>query len=87
MKFPRHREKHLNGLVGHSYARDIASFLYEHPFFARSEFENGLDVSYITARKYLQLLEKEKLVVKKKQTGRNRFIYACPEYVTLLKKS
>jgi Fic family protein len=80
-------EANLNDLMGHTYARDIASFLYEHPFFAQAEFEKSLDVSYVTARKYLQLLEQEKIVIKKKQAKRNRFIYACPEYITLLKKS
>ncbi|HEU4914563.1 MAG TPA: hypothetical protein VFT16_04135 [Candidatus Saccharimonadales bacterium] len=44
-------------------------------------------MSYVTSRKYLQLLEQEKIVVKKKQAKRNRFVFACPEYITLLKKS
>jgi len=80
-------ETKLNELMGHAYARDIASFLYEHPYFVQAEFEKSLDVSYVTTRKYLQLLEQEKVVVKKKQAKRNRFIYACPEYILLLKKS
>lgn len=80
-------EKTLNELVGHSYARDIANFLYEHPFFVQAEFEKTLDVSYVTSRKYLLLLEREKVVMKKKQERRNRFIFACPEYIMLLKKS
>ena len=80
-------EKNLNEIMGHSYARDIADFLYEHPFFVQSEFEESLKISYVTARKYLQLLERKKVVMKKKQERRNRFIFACPEYIMLLKKS
>lgn len=80
-------EKKLNTLVGHMYARDIARFVYEHPFFVQTELEEALDISYVTARKYLSLLETNKVVMKRKQTGRNRFLYACPEYITLLKKS
>ncbi len=80
-------EAELDELMGRTYARDIASFLYEHPYFVQTEFEKSLDVSYVTTRKYLQLLEQEKIVVKKKQSKRNRFIYACPEYIALLKKS
>lgn len=80
-------EKKLNDIMGHSYAHDIADFLYEHPFFVQSEFEESLEISYVTARKYLHLLEKEKVVMKKRQEKRNRFIFACPEYIMLLKKS
>lgn len=85
--FKTELEKKLNRLMGHAYARDIANFLYEHPYFVQAEFETNLDVSYVTTRKYLQLLEKEGIVVKKKQTNRNRYIFACPEYINLLKKS
>lgn len=85
--FKEKLEKKLHELMGHAYARDIANFLYEHPYFVQAEFETSLDVSYVTSRKYLQLLEQEKLVVKKKQPKRNRFIFACPEYISLLKKS
>ena len=80
-------EKNLNALVGHTYARDIARFVYEHPFFVQTELEKAVDISYVTARKYLALLEDNKIIMKRKQTGRNRFLYACPEYITLLKKS
>jgi Fic family protein len=85
--FKQELETKLNELMGHAYARDIANFLYEHPYFVQAEFEKSLDVSYVTSRKYLQLLEQEKIVIKKKQSKRNRFIFACPEYIALLKKS
>ena len=80
-------EKRLDKTMGRTYARDIATFLYTHPFFIQSEFEGGLDVSYVTSRKYLQSLIDAKIVVRRKQPGRNRYIYACPEYITLLKKA
>lgn len=80
-------ENKLDALVGHTYARDIARFVYEHPFFVQSELEEALNISYVTTRKYLAQLEENKIVMKRKQSGRNRFLYACPEYVMLLKKS
>jgi Fic family protein len=80
-------EKQLTEVMGHVYARDIANFLYDHPYFVQSEFEKSLGISYVTARKYLQVLERNKVIIKKKQTNRNRFIYACPEYIQLLKNS
>lgn len=80
-------ENKLDELVGHTYARDIARFVYEHPFFVQSELEEALNISYVTTRKYLAQLEENKIVMKRKQSGRNRFLYACPEYVMLLKKS
>jgi len=80
-------EKKLENLTGHTYARDIAHFLYEHPYFTQAEFERALQVSYVTSRKYLAILEADKTVAKKKQANRNRFIYTCPEYIKLLKDS
>jgi len=79
--------KNLNELVGHGYATDIAVFLYEHPFFVQSELESALGVSYVTVRKYLRILEEGGVIVKKKQPARNRYIYACPQYINLLKRS
>jgi Fic family protein len=85
--FKARLEKKLEALTGHSYARDIAHFLYEHPFFTQTEFEQALQVSYVTSRKYLSILETAKTVAKKKQSNRNRYLYTCPEYISLLKKS
>lgn len=57
--------------------------------FTQAEFQETLDVSYATSLKYLQILagDKERFIVRRKQPGRNRFIYACPEYILLLKQS
>lgn len=85
--FKEKLEKKLKAEMGHTYAHEIASFLYDHPFFVQTEFEKAIDVSYVTSRKYLKTLEDKKIVVKKKQNKRNRYIYACPEYITLLKNS
>jgi Fic family protein len=87
--FKRKLEKRLEEIMGHSYARNIADFLYAHPFFTQAEFQDALDVSYATSLKYLQIMvdNKEKVVIRRKQTGRNRYIYACPEYIVLLKNS
>lgn len=87
--FKKKLEKRLEEVMGHAYARDIADFLYAHPFFTQAEFQETLDVSYATSLKYLQILagDKERFIVRRKQPGRNRFIYACPEYILLLKKS
>ncbi|HTE21630.1 MAG TPA: Fic family protein [Candidatus Limnocylindria bacterium] len=85
--FKKKLEKKLNEVMGHAYAHDITQFLYKHPFFTQAEFEGAVDVSYVTARKYLKLLETERIVAKKRQAKRNRYIYTCPEYIVLLKKS
>lgn len=87
--FKQKLETRLNKAMGHAYARDIADFLYAHPFFTQAEFQEALDVSYATSLKYLQMLTdgKEKIVARRKQAGRNRYIYACPEYIVLLKNS
>lgn len=85
--FKHSLEQKLDVLVGRTYAKDIAHFLYERPFFVQSELEQSLKISYVTARKYLKLLEDNEVIMKKKQKHRNRFIYTCPEYINLLKKS
>ncbi|MEK7202632.1 MAG: Fic family protein [Patescibacteria group bacterium] len=85
--FQQELEEKLEKLVGHAYARDIAKLLYLNPYFVQKDFESGLKVAYVTARKYLAILEKEQVIVKKKQPKRNRFLYVCPEYIKLLKNA
>jgi Fic family protein len=77
----------LDAVIGHAYARDTARFLYEHPYFTQAEFEQAIAVSYVTSRKYLNTLIKNGTITRKKQQNRNRFLYACPEYIALLRKS
>lgn len=77
----------LERIIGHAYARDVAEMLYLKPYFVQKDFEKDLGVAYATARKYLAILEKEQVIVKKKQPKRNRFLYVCPEYIKLLKNA
>ena len=39
----------------------------------------------MTARKYLSALESEKILTKRKQTGKNRYIFITPDYIRILK--
>jgi uncharacterized membrane protein len=41
----------------------------------------------MTARKRLFDLEKEGIVVKHRQTGKNRYIYITPRYISILKQA
>ena len=66
---------------------NLVEFIFSEPFFDVVRFQKGLDISYATARKYLTILEDKKLVVKKKQKGRNRFLYANPRYIAILKRT
>ncbi len=77
----------LEKLIGHTYARDVSSLLYDKPFFVQIEFEQSLHISPMTARKYLLQLETAGIIVKRKQTKRNRYLYVCPEYLNLLRKA
>lgn len=88
-RFKQNLEKRLDTVIGHTYARDTANFFYARPFFTQAEFGEALNVSYVTSRKYLATLSSKEVgvIIRKKQTGRNRYIYACPEYIKLLKNS
>ena len=85
--FKSQLDKKLEQLIGHTYARDVSALLYQRPFFVQIEFEQGLQISPMTARKYLKILEDASVIVKRKQTNRNRYIYVCPQYLSLLKKA
>lgn len=80
-------DKKLEKLIGHTYARDVATLLYQKPYFVQTDFEQELAISPMTARKYLKVLEDAEIVAKRKQHKRNRYLYVCPEYLTLLKKA
>ncbi|CAN5235580.1 Fic family protein [soil metagenome] len=68
------------------YSAELLDYLFSNVYFIQKEFEEAMDVSPMTARKYLQQLEKEKIVIKQKQTGRNRYIYITPSYITILRQ-
>jgi Fic family protein len=71
----------------HVYRSELVDFLFSHAYFTQKDFENEIGVSPMTARKYLQELQHKDIVVKSKQTGRNRFIYINPSYVNILKQA
>ncbi|MBA3924088.1 MAG: Fic family protein [Nostocaceae cyanobacterium] len=69
------------------YSSELVDFLFSHAYFTQKDFEIEVSVSLMTARKYLQQLENAKVVVKSKQTGKNRYIYINPSYINILKQA
>ena len=75
----------IKGKLPAVYRSGAADFLFSHVYFTQKDFEAELQISPMTARKYLLQLETEKIVIKRQQTGRNRYIYITPSYVRILK--
>lgn len=69
------------------YSAELVDFLFSSVYFTQKGFEKALSVSPMTARKYLALLEGEKIVQKQKQTGKNRYIFITPSYIKILKNA
>lgn len=69
------------------YSAELVEFLFSNVYFTQRQFEQEIGVSLVTARKYLQALAKEDIIVKSKQTGKNRFIYITPRYISILKQA
>jgi Fic family protein len=69
------------------YSSELVDFLFSHAYFTQKTFEEVVGVSPMTARKYLSLLESKDIVMKNKQTGKNRFIYINPNYINILKQA
>lgn len=69
------------------YSSELVDFLFSHAYFTQKDFETEINVSPMTARKYLQELESKNILKKSKQTGKNRFIYINPDYVNILKQA
>jgi Fic family protein len=69
------------------YSVELVDFLFSNVYFTQKDFEKALGVSPMTARKYLHLLEGAdvKVLTKRKQTGRNRYLYITPAYIRILK--
>jgi len=78
-------KKILKEKVPGVYSSELVDFLFSNAYFTQKMFEDGIGVSRITARKYLQALEDNKVVKRSKQTGRNRYIYITPDYINILK--
>jgi Fic family protein len=69
------------------YSSELVDFLFSHAYFTQKNFEEIVGVSPMTARKYLNELESKGIVIKSKQTGKNRFIFINPSYVNILKQA
>ncbi len=69
------------------YTSELVDFLFSHAYFTQKDFESEVSVSPMTARKYLLELESKDILMKNKQTGKNRFIYINPGYVNILKQA
>lgn len=69
------------------YRAELVDFLFSRAYFTQKHFEQELEVSPMTARKYLLELEKHTIVSKQKQTGKNRYIYITPRYLNILRRA
>ena len=69
------------------YSSELVDFLFSNAYFTKRGFEQEIGVSPMTARKYLLELERDEIIFKTKQTGRNRYIYITPRYISILKQA
>lgn len=69
------------------YSAELLEYLFSNVYFTQREFEAAIKVSPMTARKYLLELEQKNVVVKQKQTGKNRYIYITPAYIHILRQA
>lgn len=69
------------------YSSELVDFLFSNVYFTQKGFEKEIKVSPMTARKYLHELEQNKIIVKRKQTGKNRYLYITPRYIKILKRA
>ena len=72
--------------LNYLYSSELVDYLFSNVYFTQKDFEKAIDISPMTARKYLQNLESESIVVKHRQTGKNRYIYITPKYINILKQ-
>jgi Fic family protein len=66
------------------YSSELLDFLFSNAYFTEKQFEGELKIAYNTANKYLDILEKANIVERKKQEGRNRFLYVTKKYIEVL---
>ena len=69
------------------YRSELVDFLFSRAYFTQKDFEAFISISPMTARKYLLELEKNKIVSKTKQTGKNRYLYITPRYINILRQA
>ncbi|MDR2063535.1 MAG: Fic family protein [Candidatus Nomurabacteria bacterium] len=66
------------------YSSELVDFLFSMAYFTEKQFMEELKISRATAHKYLILLTEKKIIEKKKQSGRNRYLYVNPKYINIL---
>jgi Fic family protein len=76
----------LRKRLSYLYSQELVDYLFSNAYFTQKDFEEEMEISPMTARKYLLDLEKEKIVLKHKQTKKNRYIYITPRYIKILKQ-
>lgn len=69
------------------YSSEMLDFLFSRTYFTEKQFETELHISFPTARKYLACLEKERIVKRAMQAGRNRYLYINRRYTEILLKA
>ena len=69
------------------YTSELVDYLFSNAYFTQKNFEKVIGVSQMTGRKYLLNLEKEGIIIKHRQTRKNRFIYINPRYINILKNA
>lgn len=69
------------------YSSELVDFLFSNAYFTIKSFEQEIGVSRITARKYLSELERDGIIQRSKQTGKNRYLYITPRYIDILKQA
>lgn len=69
------------------YTTELVEYLFSNVYFTQKEFATAVKKSPMTARKYLVDLEKKGIVLKHKQTGKNRYIYITPDYIDILRRA
>lgn len=77
----------LKERLNYLYSSELVDYLFSNAYFIQKDFEKFVGVSPMTARKYLHDLEREGIIMKHRQTGRNRFIYITPRYINILKRA
>lgn len=80
-------KNNLKEKLSYLYTSELVDYLFSNAYFTQKNFEEVIGVSPMTARKRLFDLEKEGIVVKNRQTGKNRYIYITPKYISILKQA
>lgn len=69
------------------YSAELVDFIFSNLFFTQQRYETEMKIHAQTARKHLLKLEELGILTKKKQSGKNRYLFVCPQYITLLRNA